>query len=106
MSTDVPNARTLVSWMPVFAAFESNLDRWLAQTVEPEPEPPPPPSEPLPSRRFEERLKRLQTYLDQAEGNAERALTPLTAEIQALRQWLETMSMARAKLVERTASPV
>ncbi|HEY7310375.1 MAG TPA: hypothetical protein VH643_13505 [Gemmataceae bacterium] len=106
MSTDAANSRTLAGWNQVFAGFESKLERWLSQTVEPDSEPPAPTAEPLPSRRFEERLKRLQTYLDRAERNAEQALTPLTAEIQALRQWLEAMNMARAKLVERTVPTV
>ena len=105
MSTDAANPRTLAGWEQVFAAFESNLERWLDQTIEPDSDPPPP-AEPLPSRRFEERLKRLQTYLDRAEHNAEEALTPLTAEIQSLRQWLEAMNRARAKLVDRTVRTV
>jgi hypothetical protein len=91
-------------WLEMFAAFEHNLDQWLAQAVELKPEPAPQHTEPIPLRISEERLKRLQTYLDRAEGNAEQALAPLTVEIQSLRQWLETLNAARAKLVERTDS--
>lgn len=104
MSTETLKSPTLAGWPELFAAFERNLDRWLAQTVELEPEPDPRHAEPIPLRTFEERLKRLQTYLDWAEENAEQALAPLTTEIQSLRQWLEELNVARAQLVERTVS--
>jgi hypothetical protein len=86
----------------LFVAFEQNLSQWLARAVEPPSESPPQRTQPAFSRMFEERLKRLQTYLDQAEHDAEQALALLTAEITALRQWLDALSAARARLVERT----
>jgi len=89
-----------------FAAFERNLNEWLARAVEPPAEPAPRKTEPVLLRMFEERLKRLQTYLDKAERDAEQALAPLTSDIQVLRQWLDALSMARAKLVERTVRGV
>ncbi len=92
--------------MEPFAAFERNLKEWLARAVEPPSQPAPRPTEPILLRMFEERLKRLQTYLDKAERDAEQALHPLTSDIQALRQWLDALSMARAKLVERTVRGV
>jgi hypothetical protein len=89
-----------------FIVFEQNLNEWLARAVEPPSEAPPRPSEPVLLRLFEERLKRLQAHLDKAEREAEQALTPLTHDIQTLRQWLDALSMARAKLVERTVHRV
>jgi hypothetical protein len=89
-----------------FAAFEQNLNDWLARAIEPSSEPPPRPTEPILLRMFEERLKRLQTHLDKAERDAEQALTPLTRDIQTLRQWLDALSTARAQLVERTVHRV
>jgi hypothetical protein len=106
MSTEALKSRTLAGWTEMFAVFERNLDQWLAQTVELESGPPPQRAEPMSLRMFEERLKRLQTYLDRAEDTAEQAMAPLTMEIQSLRQWLDALSMARAKLVERTVSEV
>jgi hypothetical protein len=85
-----------------FIAFERNLNEWLARAVELPPELTPRKTEPVLLRMFEERLKRLQTYLDKAERDAEQALAPLTSDIQTLRQWLDALSMARVKLVERT----
>ncbi|HEY7428947.1 MAG TPA: hypothetical protein VH682_32250 [Gemmataceae bacterium] len=106
MSTEALKPRTLIDWTEMFAVFERNLDQWLTQTVESPSEPPTQREDPVPLRMFEERLKHLQTYLDRAEVNAEQAMAPLTTEIQALRQWLDALNMARAKLVERTVSEV
>jgi hypothetical protein len=92
--------------MKPFADFERNLKEWLTRAVEPPSEPAPRQTEPILLRLFEERLKRLQTYLDKAERDAEQALAPLTSDIQTLRQWLDALSMARAKLVERTVQRV
>lgn len=89
-----------------FAALERHLNEWLARAVEPPAEPAPRKTESLLLRMFEERLKRLQSYLDAAEGDAEQALAPLTSDIQVLRQWLDALSTARAKLVERTVRGV
>jgi hypothetical protein len=89
-----------------FVAFERNLSEWLARAVEPAAEPAPRPIEPVFLHLFEERLKRLQTYVDKAEHGAEQALKPLTSDIQALRQWLDALSQVRAKLVERTVRGV
>lgn len=88
--------------LELFVAFEQNLSQWLARAVEPPTEPPLAQAEPAPLRLFEERLKRLQSYLDKAEHDAEKALVPLTTDIQALGQWLDALSVARGKLVERT----
>jgi hypothetical protein len=106
MSMEALQSRTLAGWTEMFAVFERNLDQWLAQAVELESRPAPQPAEPIPLRMFEERLKRLQTYLDRAEDNAEQAMAPLTEEIQSLRQWLDELNMARAKLVEHTVSEI
>ncbi|HTU16642.1 MAG TPA: hypothetical protein VMG10_01155 [Gemmataceae bacterium] len=92
--------------METFAAFERNLSEWLARAVEPSADPSPRKTELVLLRMFEERLKRLQTYLDKAERDAEQALAPLTNDIQVLRQWLDALSMARAQLVERTVRGV
>ena len=89
-----------------FADFEQSLNEWLARAVEPLPEPTPQPTEPVLLRMVEDRLKRFQTYLDEAERDAEHALTPLSGDIQTLRQWLEALSMARARLLERTVHRV
>ena len=89
-----------------FAVFEHNLNQWLAGTSAPPSEPAPRQTEPILLRMFEERMKRLQSYLDKAERDAEQALKPLTSEIQTLRQWLDALSMARAKQVERTVRPL
>lgn len=85
-----------------FAVFERNLHQWLARAIESPAELPPRKTEAVLLRMFEERLKRLQAYLDKAERDAEHALEPLTSDIQVLRQWLDALSMARANLVERS----
>jgi hypothetical protein len=99
------NAQTRASagLTETFAAFEGKLAGWLTRAGEPEHEAGPPRSEPDIALSFEERLNRLQTYLDEAEAKAEQALAPLTTEIQSLRQWLDALNMARGKMVERTA---
>ncbi len=104
MSTESREPRTPAAWMEMFAAFENNLDQWLARLVELEAEPAPQHTEPMALQGFEQRLERLQGYLDQAEANAEQTLEPLTTEIQSLRQWLEMLNAARIKLAERTVS--
>lgn len=88
--------------MEPFAVFEQNLNQWLSRAVEPPSQPPPGQTEPALLRLFEERLSRLQNYLDIAEQDAEQARTPLMAEIQAIGLWLDALSAARGKLVERT----
>ncbi len=92
-----------VEWTELFAEFENDLSQWLTRAVEPPSEPPPRPTEPVIPRLFEERLKRLQSYLDKAEHDAEQALDPLTSDIEAIRQWLDTLGTARATLTERTS---
>jgi hypothetical protein len=89
-----------------FTAFGRNLNQWLSRAIEPTAELEPRKTEPVLLRMFEERLKRLQTFLDKAERDAEQALLPLTSEIQILRQWLDALSAARAKLVERSVRGV
>jgi hypothetical protein len=86
-----------------FAAFERNLQDWLVRAVEPPAEPAPRSNEPILLRMFEERLKHLQTHLDQAEHDAEQALAPLGKDIAALEQWLQQLNLARARVVECTA---
>jgi hypothetical protein len=98
--------RMFMEGIEPFAAFERNLNEWLTVAVEPLAEPPPRPTEPILMRLFEERLKRLQSHLDKAERDAEFALGPLTDDIQTLRQWLDALGAARAKLVERTVRRV
>jgi len=93
-------------WTQLFADFEHNLSQCLARAVEPPLEPPPRQTEPVVLRLFEERLKRLQTYLDKAEQDSELALDPLTSDIQAIRRWLDALNTARTKLVERSVRPV
>lgn len=89
-----------------FVAFEQSLKEWLARAVELPSEPASRPTEPVLFRIIDERLKRLQEYLDKAERDAEQALTPPTNDIQTLRQWLDALSKARARLVERTVRRV
>ena len=88
-----------------YAAFEQNLRAWLNRAVEPPPEPTERPSEPILLRMFEERLKRLQDYLDQSESQAEQALAPLDDDMNVLRQWLDKLNATRAKVIECTARP-
>ncbi len=95
-----------IQWTEPFAVFEQKLNQWLAHAVELPAEPPPRQIEPEFMRLFEERLKRLQTYLDNTERDAEQALVTLTTDIQELRQWLDALSAARANLVERTVRSV
>jgi cob(I)alamin adenosyltransferase len=90
-------------WTQLFTDFEQTLNQWLARTTEPPPLPDSPPAEPAILRLFEERLMRLQTYLDKTEHDAEQALAPLTIEIQALQQWLDALHTARNKRRESTA---
>jgi hypothetical protein len=88
-------------WTELFAVFEQSLNEWLARAVEPPSAPPPHPTEPGVLHQFEERLKRLQAYLDKAEQDAEQALAPLTTDIQALQQWLGALKMVQSRLVEQ-----
>lgn len=89
-----------------FADFEQSLNEWLARAIEPPSELTPQPTEPVLLRMVEDRLRRLQTYLDEAERDAEQALTPLAGDIQMLQKWLEALCMARARLLERTVRRV
>jgi ubiquinone biosynthesis protein UbiJ len=88
-------------WTELFAAFEQSLNQWLARAEELS-SAPPPSTKPIVLHQFEERLKRLQAYLDKAEADAEEALAPLTTDIQALQQWLDALKTERAKLPELT----
>jgi hypothetical protein len=91
-------------WTELFAVFEQSLKEWLARAVEPPSVPNPRQTEPAILDQFGERLKRLQSYLDKAERDAEQALAPLTTDIQALSQWLGQLTTLRSKLVERAHS--
>jgi len=89
-------------WTELFALFEQSLHDWLVRIPEPPLVPAPRPSEPAVLRLFEERLERLQTYLDQAEQEAEQVSASLTADIDALQQWLDALGAVRTKRVECT----
>ena len=89
-------------WTELFTVFEQSLKEWLARAVEPSSAPPVPSTEPIILHQFEERLKRLQAYLDKAEHDAEQALAPLTTDIQPLQQWLDALRTVRGKLPELT----
>ena len=106
MSTDVPPTHAPADWAEKLATIENELRPWIERAGEPHVEPDAAVASALPSEVFAERLERLQAYLDQAERNAEAALAPLTAEIEAFEQWLGTLNAARGKLVERTAGGV
>jgi hypothetical protein len=84
-------------WIELFSDFEQSLNEWLARAVEPPSVPAPHPAEPAILHLFEERLKRLQMYLDKAEHDAEQAVAPLTSDIEALQQWLNALNTARTK---------
>ncbi len=86
-----------IEWTELFAVFEQSLKEWLARAVEPPSPPPPHPTEPAALRLFEERLQRLQAYLDKAEHDAEQAAAPLTTDIEALQQWLNALNTLRTK---------
>jgi hypothetical protein len=96
-----PAGGTLMSaeWTEFFAVFEQSLNEWLARAVEPPSTHAPCQTEPAVLRQFEDRLKRLQSYLDKAEQDAEQALAPLTTDIQALQQWLDSLKTVRAKQI-------
>lgn len=106
MSTETPQTSPFTGWAEVLASLEQTLNHWLSHAVEPPPTPPPHPPSPLPLQSFEERLHRLQAFLDHAEQQAEEAILPLTAEIESVRQWLQSLIAARGNLVERTAGAV
>ena len=106
MPTEHPRTRALADWAERFAAFEHNLGQWLDRAGESSPEPAVQTVSPMPAQLFEQRLERLQIYLDQAEQNAEQALAPLTDEIEAFKQWLLALNSTRGNLVERTAGGV
>jgi hypothetical protein len=106
MSMSTPQNHTFTGWADVLASLENTLNHWLDRSTEPPPEPVPPQATDMPLQLFEERLDRLQASLDRAERNAEQALSPLTAEIEALQQWLANLNNVRAHLEERTARAV
>jgi hypothetical protein len=89
-----------IEWTELFAVFEQSLKEWLARAVEPLSTPPPHSTEPAVLRLFEERLERLQAYLDKAEQDAEQAAASLTTDIEALQQWLGALNAVRARQVE------
>lgn len=95
-----------MDWTELFADFEQNLTQWLRRAVEPPCEQPPQQTEPAILRLFEERLQRLQTFLDTAERDGEQAFQPLTIDIQAIHQWLDALNTARVKLLEYTPRPI
>jgi hypothetical protein len=103
MFPENPEERPLIDWARVLERIETALARWLAQAVEPEPSPPPPAVPPL---RLEEQLRRLQTFLDQAETSAASVSTLLAAEAGAMEQWLGNLAAARQKLAEHSASEI
>jgi hypothetical protein len=106
MSTTPHESRPFTGWAEVLASLENTLNHWLEHSVEPPPEPVPSPAAAMPLQLFEERLDRLQASLDRAEKNAEQALSPLTAEIETLRQWVATLNDVRANLEERMARAI
>jgi hypothetical protein len=107
MSADTPPTRAFTGWIEVLATLEHTLDHWLARAVEAAAvEAVPPADLARPLHTFQERLSRLQAYLDQAEGDADRACAPLTAEIEALGQWQEALNAARRHLAEQPAGGV
>lgn len=89
-----------MDWTELFANFEENLNQWLSRAVELPCEQPPQQNQPPVLHLFEERIKRLQAYLDTAEHEGEQAFQPLTNDIQAIRQWLDALNKARVKLLE------
>jgi 16S rRNA U1498 N3-methylase RsmE len=91
-------------WTELFAVFEQSLNQWLARAEEPPPASTQRQIEPAVLRKLEQRLERLQTYLDKAERDAEQALVPLTKDIEALQQWLDTLTAFRAKVTQRVAA--
>jgi sugar-specific transcriptional regulator TrmB len=88
--------------LELFELMEHQLNEWLARAVEPPAVPPPQPADSAAARMFEERLKRLQSYLDRAEREAEQASALLENEIHSTRSWLEAFKEAREKLSECT----
>jgi hypothetical protein len=106
MSVTTHESRQFTGWAEVLASLENTLNHWLARSDEPPTDPVPSPAAAMPLQLFEERLDRLQASLDRAEKNAEQALSPLTAEIETLRQWVTTLDNVRVSLEERTARAV
>jgi hypothetical protein len=89
-----------------FAQLERNLQAWLERATLPSSQPQSRPTEPILLRMFEERLKRLQAYVEEAESRAEHVLAPLGDEIAALGAWGEKLHRTRAKVVECTVRGV
>ncbi len=87
----------------LFDLMEARLNDWLARAVEPPIAPPPEWTDPAAIKTFEERLQRLQSYLDRAEREAEQAFALLENEIHTTRSWLEAFGNARNQLSECTA---
>ncbi len=88
----------------LFDLMEHHLNDWLARAVEPPIVPPPEWTDPAAIKTFEERLLRLQGYLDRAEREAEQAFAMLESEIHTTRSWLEAFGNARNQLNECLAT--
>jgi hypothetical protein len=85
----------------VLERIEAALEQTLAEAAEPEVVPPPAAGV-LPD--LDDRLRRLQGLLDQAEAAAAQASSRLLAESQAFEGWLKDLAAARG-LQERVALP-
>jgi hypothetical protein len=107
MSADISQPRALTGQAEVLATLERTLEHWLARAVEPAAiEAVTPADLARPLQTFEERLARLQAFLDQAGGDADRACAPLTAELEAMQHWFAALETARQHLAERTTAEV
>jgi hypothetical protein len=107
MALETPRARASAGWAEVLSTLENILDRWLAHAVELAPAGH---GAQIDLTRlmqsFEERLGRLQVYLDRAEDGVRSADAALAAEIEALGRWQEMLGAARRTLAGRGAGEV
>jgi hypothetical protein len=88
-------------WQGVLGQIQQSLEQSLEQSGALEP-PPESPGDPhalaVILQRLEQRLNRLEAFLQGAENEAARADSLLGAEVQALEQWLAAWSGARQAL--------
>lgn len=106
MSESTPNDSLTRGWNEALGQIEDALEHSLERSCALEP-PPEVPGDPHVLagilHRLEERLDRLEAFLQGAESKAAHADALLTTEVHALEQWLGTWSQARqalARLVE------
>ncbi len=97
MTAAPTEGRPIAAWMQTLEFIEVALARRLAEVGEsPDPSADAGPSAKASLQTLDEKVRRMQARLDQAERDAAEADEPLRTESEAYRRWTETMTAAQA----------